>query len=402
MRNLLTVFLATLMIAEVSLAQSKTDKRRSKKSKAPATNSEVAPSDPTGSTNIGEEPPPSSTNDSEMATDETSKGRRDPKKVSDSKVSTQGTIRGPGWMFDLGLTATPGEFYESSLVSAITTLGQATVSLKSTSDDSEISYNAKPQFASLASTYQAKTSSKKFAYGVSADVTRSIGKGDITSGGVKASISTKDDNPSTSAFVSAQVRPGLWFGFGSKWGNSFNKTETKTSFNGTTVSDTTETERKETTSQVFAFEVISNTSRAGLEYEIESDKNELSRSIDLPLRLGVTETLFTGFTLNQTDEDDFESAEKKSSFGVSWDVGQQFSSFGYLLSYDYDVKKSVSASTQSLNKTKAGSIAIIMGPPKGMRFGVGLAYFDSIITESPKSVLKTRYPMLALFLTRAN
>ena len=219
MRVSVALVLVTCFFAEVTFAQTKPYKRRSKKNKAPATNSEVAPSDPTGSTNIGEEPPPSSTNDSEMTTDATSRGPHDPKKVSDSKVATQGTIRGPGWMFALGLTATPGEFYESSVVSAITTLGQATVSLKSTSDDSEISYNAKPQFASLASTYQAKTSSKKFAYGVSTDVTRSIGKGDVTSGGVKASISTKDDNPSTSAFVSAQVRPGLWFGFGSKWGN---------------------------------------------------------------------------------------------------------------------------------------------------------------------------------------
>ena len=402
MRVSIALVLVTCFFAEVTFAQTKPDKRRNKKNKTPATNSEVAPSDSTGSTNTGEEPPPSSTNYSDMAADATSKGPRDSKKFAESKTSSEGIARGPGWMFISGLTATPGQLYESSVVSTAIILSQGTISIKSTSDDGETSFSSKPQTGDLVASYEAKTSSKKIAYGLAAGVGRSIFKVDGTAGGVKANISSKIDRPNALAFVSSQVRPGLWFGFGSQWATSFDKTETKVSLNGTTLSDTTKTERKETTSQMVSFDMLSNTSRVGLEYQIKSDETELTRSVSFPLRLGVTETLFTGFTLNQSDGDDFESADKKSSFGVTWDVGQQFSSFGYMLSYDYDVEKSVSASTRSLDKTKTGTIAIMIGPPKGMRFGGEIAYSDSIKKESPKSVLKTRYPMLGLFLTRAN
>lgn len=402
MKTVAIIGLLGVLVADLALAQTRNEKRRTKKPR-PTPSSAETPITAPGSADTTEEPPPASSTESSSDLDsQPTKTSTAPKKSGGDKPSVDANLKGPTWMYDLGLTATPGVWFENNKFNSVVSIGQGSGDYESKESDGDLKLKMKIQAADLSLDFAAKTPSKKIAYGFALGASRSQVDVDGGVATIKVKNSTKTDSPDFSAFVSTQVRPGIWVGYATSWKTNFKKAEQKISSDGATVSDTTSTSRFESSANAVAIEVISPTSHAGVEISIENDDEDTSKSVGLPFRFSVSDTLFTGFTLTSKDETDFDSGKKSSASSVEVEVGQQFSSSAYLVSYEYLLGKSSSLTSNSISKEKTLSSAFTFGPPKGMRFGVALGYSDQRETESgtTKSVFKT--PYIAFLIGRSN
>lgn len=403
MKTSLVLGLFLALISDFALAQPKPEKRRVKKSKPASSSPETSSSESDEASKTSEEPPPSISGETTSEGD--SKPIRDlgsSKKGPDAKASNDSNPKGPSWMFGLNLIASPNNWFESDSAFSSINLSQAEEKSTTTdTDGSKSSAKEKTDTMSINIGYDAKTSSKKIAYGISTQIEREkVNK-------VEAKSTEQSDTPKFYGYVSAQVRPGIWIGYGNIWQTAFSKRTSKVA-DGTTgnLVDEKSTSREESAFQAVSLEVLSASGHAGLDYFTYSAPGVAVNQISFPIRFGITETLFTGIKLTSTQFDFLLFDYKGRSQSVATEIGQQFPKFGYRIEYNYVFSTygfpSESTIFQNLTneKEKELSISFMMGSPKGVRFGAELSYSDSK-SEAASSVEKTKTPGLSLFFASA-
>jgi hypothetical protein len=410
MTKTVIIAILTLLAQQVS-AQSVSDKSKRKRPKLPVASqpSYSAPMTEGASSTEDSSPSPYSEDDFSEQSEQSKKSSKQalvPKQNS-SITNSDWSIRGPSWMFGLGINAIPDTPFDSTMIDSAISISQGTLEYKSTDSDGSTTLKAKPQYGTLSAGFSVKNASKKLVWGANFEIDRSIFNTDgtlaLTVGNTaQMSIKDKTDTPRSKSFVSIQAKPGLWIGLSSGWKKIFRKIESKATVESTTLKDTVRTTRSEASVHTAGLEYISPTGQAGVEYKTETSQDSIENSWTFPLRFSLSESLFAGASLSSSQSDDMNDMSKTSGHTFQVEAGQQNSSSAHLISYAYTVEKSISAASSKLNKTNTTTIASIFGPPKGTRVGGGFVYSVQKETEGAESQTDMAFPALLFYVTRVN
>jgi hypothetical protein len=384
-----------VLMPSLSLAQSKSERRRSKTTKLAPLDSGTSGRFSESAEPIAGESESESTLIPPEAKPQSTRAAGIIKRNGNENLVNDANLKGPTWMYRLGLVGTPGIWYETNSFESVITASQGAGDSKAKDSDGDLKIKGKIQLGGLSMIAAAKAPSKKIAYGFTVGVSRVTSEFEGQLGGTKIDGKQKTDIPKLSAFVSSQVRPGIWAGYAGSWGTTFKK-ETREVYIDTKSSDTTATKRLESSTNAVSIEIVSATSHAGLEVAIESDKDEMSKSVTLPLRFSVTDTMFTGFKLTGVEATEFDSGVQSVASSVEVELGQQFVNSAYRVFYEYLMLKESSATSGSIRKQKTLSAAFIFGPPKGVRLGVTVGYNEQRMINSDAAESAFKLPYLAL------